>query len=148
MPNSDPDLQDHANDIFRALTLCMGRGREFSVDDVEMGTGIKGRTLNSYIAADPDARKVPSGDKLLRLMSFFGTPFTTKLIARGGMGAFNLVPQPGDPEEIIATLMDTTHEFTRRGLDRVYCNNDQGALEPVADKAIAILTPFSSKARR
>lgn len=146
--SNDPAFDDDrvASEIHRAISLRMGRGREYSVEDVGTGTKIPARTLASYIAAG-DNRRTPSGPALLRLMGFFGAEFTTKVLSLVGMGAFYLEPEPNDPAIVIATLVEGASHFARRGADRVYCHNDQGALEPIADEMIATLTPFSSRSR-
>lgn len=135
------------DEIARAIGLFMGRGRQFSVADIALATGIGARTLQSYIASGEE-RRTPSYEALFTLMQFFGPQFTSKVLGWIGQGAHSLTPEANDPGVIIATLAQGVSQFAIRGADNVFCHVDQGALEPVADQMIATLVPFSSKAAR
>lgn len=148
MTNGGIPAQEVAADaIHRALSLYIGRGRQYQADDIEDATGIPARTVSSWIAASPEDRRMPPTDKLLQIAAFLGPRFTSKLLGVAGQGAYSLDPEPSDPAALIATLLDGTNEFTKRGLDHHYCHVDRGVLEPMADRMIALLQPFSSKGR-
>jgi len=136
---------DQADDvIFRALSLIMGRGRKFSVEDVELGTGIPARTLSAMIAADVGARRRPKGQHLLMLCQFFGTSFTERLLAPIGQGATDLDPTSDAPCKVVATLMRGAAEFADRAADGQFCHRDRGDLADDAVEMIQILTPFAA----
>jgi len=133
--------------IARALSLFMGDQRKHSVSEVSLATGIKSRTLWSWIAANPIDRSTIPGDKLLVLMGFLGTEFTSKVLSIIGQGAHSLQAEHGQPAVVIAKLVTGVAEFAQRGSDNRFCHVDESALEPVADDMIEILTPFSTKGR-
>ncbi len=134
------------NAVADALRLFVGRGRRFSVDDVSDGTGIPVRTLRSYVATGEE-RRTPPSDTLLVLASFLGRDFTARLLSDIGQGTFDLDPEPGAPGYVIATLMKVASVFAELGMDQVFCNGDKGKLAPLADLAVSVLIPFTSKGR-
>lgn len=142
---------DRAEDaIFRALALFMGRGRPHAVADVglalrERGHQISDRALHSYIAADPGERKMPPADILLVLQQYFGSRFASKVLSAIGQAAREMAPLPADPAKVIMVLGTGFTQFAIRGADGIYCHQDDGALEPIADEMIQVLEPFSSR---
>lgn len=149
-PYCTQDLADEA--VYRALSLFIGDGRRYSVDDIEIGVpGLKARTVSSWIANSPENRRAPKARDIMRIAHFLGHDgivFLSKIFGPIGLGAHSLTPQAGDPGVIIATLAQGVSQFAIRGADNVFCHVDQGALEPVADQMIATLVPFSSKAAK
>lgn len=144
--------QEVADDaVYRALSLFIGDGKRFSVEDVEIGVpGLKARTVSSWIANAPENRRAPKFRDLLRIAHFLdldGATFLSKALAPIGLGTRSLTPMPGDPAVVIAKLAVGVSKFAERGADKVYCHVDHSALEPVADEMIATLTPFSTKGR-
>ena len=131
--------------VHRAISLFMGHGRRFSVEEVASATGINARTLYSYIAADPQDRRSPSADRILMLCGFFGAEFTSKLLSIVGQAAHDLHPNSKEPAVVIANLVNGAAAFAQRGADQRFCHIDQAALEPVADEMIQILEPFSTR---
>lgn len=135
-----------ADGIASALRLFIGRGRRFSVEDAAEGTGIAARTIRSYIASGSE-RRSPSSENLMVLSHFLGRDFTSRLMSILGQGTFDLDPEPGEPGYVIATLIRVASVFAELGVDQVFCNSDKGKLAPLADLAVSVLTPFTSKAR-
>ncbi|WP_152522367.1 hypothetical protein [Sphingobium sp. HDIP04] len=149
IPFCTQEMADEA--VYLALSLFIGDGRRYSVDDIEAGIpGMKARTVSSWIAHSLENRRAPKARDLLRIAHFLGKDgplFMSKVMGRIGMGAHSLTPQPGDPGVVIATLAQGVSQFAIRGADNRFCHVDQGELEPVADHLIATLVPFSSKGR-
>ena len=150
IPFCTQEMADEA--VYRALSLFIGDGRRYSVDDIEIGVpGLKARTVSSWIANSPENRRAPKARDMMRIAHFLGADgptFLSKVYGSIGLGAHSLTPQPGDPGMVIATLAQGVSQFAIRGADNVYCHVDQGALEPVADELIATLVPFSSRGSR
>lgn len=130
--------------VHRTLSLFMGRGRRFSVEEVSIGTGIADRTLSAMIAASPEARRRPSACHILMLASFFGVEFTERLLAPIGQGARDLDPAADAPGAIVATLITGAAEFARAGQDGAFCNRDRHELADDAASMIRILEPFTA----
>lgn len=142
-----PSPESASEAIYRALSLHIGNGKTYSVDDIHAATGIPARNVSAWIAGSPESRRSVKAQHLLMLCSFLGESFTSKVLGVIGMGAHSLEPEAGSPGVIIARLINGTSQFATRGADHVYCNVDLGALEPVADDMITILQPFSTKGR-
>jgi hypothetical protein len=139
--------------VHHALSLFVGRGRAWSCDDLATaltaaGHEIKAGAVGGWIASDPDDRRTPPTDVLLKLFQLLGPAFSNKVLGIVGQGAHALDAKPNEPGRIIADLSRGVAEFATRGADGVFCNVDQGALEPVADLIIATVQPFSSKRAR
>ena len=134
--------------IYRALSLFIGSGRRYSVDDIETGTGIPARTVSAWVANAIENRRRPKGSHLLILQQFIGIELTNKLLAPIGQGGRSLNPEPNDPGVVVAKLSAGLHEFAQRAVDGVYCHIDKGELEPEADMIIATMTPFASRSAR
>ena len=147
VPYLTQEMADEA--VYRALSLFIGDGRRYSVDDIEIGIpGIKARTVSSWIANSVENRRAPKARDVMRIAHFLGEDgprFLSKVYGSIGMGAHSLSPKAGDPGVIIATLAQGVGQFAIRGADNIFCHVDHGALEPVADQMIATLVPFSSK---
>lgn len=142
-----PAQEVAAQQICRALGMYMGQGRRWTVEEVSGATGIKSRTLWSYIQADPGERSTVPGDKLLILCGFFGAEFTSKVLGVIGQGAHDMEPDSKAPGMVIANLVGGAAVFAELGADNVFDHRDQAKLEPIADTLIATLTPFSTKGR-
>lgn len=142
------DLADEA--VYRALSLFIGDGRRYSVEDIEVGIpGLKSRTVSSWIASSPDNRRAPKARDIMRIAHFLGQDgivFLSKIYGQIGLGVHSLTPKAGDPGMVIATVVAAAAKFAELGADGVYCHRDQGALEPVTDQLIATVLPFSTRA--
>lgn len=136
-----PDAAEEA--ICRTVGLFMGRGRQHSVEDVALATGIPARTLSAMIAHGGD-RRCPSGCNLLLLASFFGVTFTDRLLSTIGQGARDLDPAADAPSVVVAKLMTGAAEFARAGADGRYCHVDRAELRDDAVMMIQILEPFAA----
>lgn len=138
--------------IYSALSIFIGDGKKHSVLDVEAGTGIPNRTVSSWIANSIENRRAPKMRDILRIAHWLGHRdgliLMSKMMGPLGFGAHPLRPKAGDPGAIIATLTTGAGHFAVRGADNVYCHQDHGALEPIADEMIATLLQFSSRGRR
>lgn len=139
-----PDCASTA--IAQSIGLFIGRGRKFSVDEAAAGTGIAARTIRSYIASGEE-RRAPSSENLLILSHFLGRDFTARLLGNIGQGSFDLDPAPGAPGHVIATLVKVASVFADLGSDQIFCNIDKGKLSPLADLAVSVLIPFTTKGR-
>lgn len=136
--------------IYHALQLCIGRGRQWSCDDLafamrQAGHVIEKKGVQAWVAGNPVDRKTPPSDVLLKLFQLLGKDFTSKVIGAIGQGAYSLTPALVDPASVVATLAMVTHRFAHAGIDLKYDNAELGELEPVADAGIAVLEPFSSR---
>lgn len=135
--------------VYRALSLFIGDGRRFSVDDIEIGIpGLKARTVSSWIAHSLENRRAPKGRDLLRIAHFLGDDgptFLSKAYGPIGIGAHSLDPKPGDPGRVIATIVGAAAKFAELGADGVYCHRDKCALEPITDELIATVQPFCTQ---
>jgi len=144
-------LSDDAADeaVYRALTLFIGRGKRFSVEDIETGTNrlITASTVSKWITPNVGERRRPRGSCLLLLCQFIGVEFTNKLLGPIGQGGRDLNPTPDAPAAVVATLMAGASEFAAKAVDGRYCHQDCGELEDDADQMIQILTPFSSRGK-
>lgn len=138
-------ISQHAADdaLFATIALFMGRGRRFSVKDVELGTGISERTLSAMIALDPESRRAPSGRNLLLLMSFFGVEFTDRLLSHIDQGARDLNPAADAPGMVVAGIMSCAAEFARAGADNKFCSRDLHELRDDAITLIQLVEPFA-----
>lgn len=145
---NDTMISQHAADdaLVATIALFMGRGRRWSVKDVEIGTGISERTLSAMIALDPESRRAPSGRNLLLLMSFFGVEFTDRLLSHVGQGARDLNPAPDAPGVVIAGIMSAAAEFARAGADNQFCSRDRRELRDDAVTLIQLVEPFARPA--
>lgn len=138
-----PEAADEA--VHRALTLFIGRGRAWSVTDIEAGTGIPVSTVQKWITPDPLERRRPKGCHLLLIAQFVGVAFTDKLLGPIGQGGRDLDAREGTPGHVIAHLAAGGAAFAEAGADGRFDHIDHGRLEPIADDMIQILTPFASK---
>ncbi len=72
-----------AEKIARALRLFIGRGRKYSVREVEIGAGVPARAIECAMVMDADNeewRRLPQ-EHLLSLQAFLGAEFTMMIIA-------------------------------------------------------------------
>ena len=136
-----PELAE--DEICKAISLLMGRGKRYSVEDVSFGTKIPTRTLTAMIASGGD-RRCPSGCNLLILASFFGVEFTERVLNVIGLGARELHPADDAPAVVISKLMTGAAEFARAGADGRYCHVDRAELRDDAVMMIQILEPFAA----
>ena len=147
IPFCTQEMADEA--VYRALTLFIGDGRRYSVEDIEIGVpGLKARTVSSWIANSPDNRRAPKARDIIRIAHFLGQDgivFLSKVYGQIGLGAHSLTPKAGDTGMIIATVAAAAAKFAELGADGVYCHRDQGVLEPVTDHLIATILPFSAR---
>lgn len=137
-----PELADAA--IYRALSLFMGDGRKFSVEDVAIGTSIPARTLYGFVASGPEDRRRPKGWHLLTLQQFFGVAFTDKLLSPIGQGGRSLEAEEGSPGVVMAHLTRDLAQIAGCGVNGAWNHTHERQLEKAADDAILILTPLSS----
>lgn len=138
-----PEEADAA--VWRALTLFIGRGRRYSVEDVATGTGIPGNTIAKWLTPDPLQRRRPKGCHLLLVAQFIGVAFTNKLLGPIGQGGRELEAADDAPGRVIARLAAASAKFAELGADGAFDHVDRGKLEPFADDMIEVITPFSSR---
>src|SRR6478736_9735590 len=91
-----------ANSVFReAVRLFVGRGKRFSCKQVEIGTGIKARMVECFMApVDSTEFRKPDLEEVLTLCSFFGSAFTSALIEPARQAAFDLPDEELPPGQI------------------------------------------------
>ena len=128
-----------ANTIFRdAIRLFVGRGKRYSCKQVEIGTGIAARMIESFMAPvdGTDFRK-PDFEEVLSLASFFGAEFTNELIAVAEQGAFDLPDTDLPPGEIAADNADDNAEITRAAKDGKFDRDERPRLKSVGVRMVA-----------
>lgn len=136
-----PEEADRA--VHAALTLFIGRGREFSVEDLHAATGIPVSTIGKWLTPDAIQRRRPKACHILLLAQLIGVRFLNKLYAPIGMGGRDLEPESGSPADVTAKLVVGAAEFAMRAVDGRFCHVDRGKLAPHAADMIEILTPFA-----
>lgn len=121
------------NVIGNAMRLYIGRGRRYTVKQVQAATGVKERIIECAMtdASTLDYRPLPP-EALLSVMAFLGTDFTSEIIGIIGQGAFDL-PEESDPDPIkmMVGATDDTAQLVRRAADGEFCDDDKQALKVV-----------------
>lgn len=138
-----PEEADRA--IYRALTLFIGRGRRYSVEDIAIGTGIPGSTIAKWLTPDPLQRRRPKGSHLLVIRQYIGVEFTNKELEAIGQGGRALHAEEGSPGLVMAHLTRDLAQIAGCGVSGSWNHTHERDLEEAADDAITILTPLSSR---
>ena len=92
--------------IARALRVFIGRGRKYSVREVEIGSGVPARAIECAMVMNPDNEdwRRLSQEYLLSLQAFLGPQFTTMVIAPlCQQGAYSL-PDTDPGDEALSTM--------------------------------------------
>ncbi len=127
-----------ANSEFReAVRLFVGRGRRYSAKQVEIGTGIKARMVESFMAPvdSTDFRK-PDLEEFLTLAAFFGAEFTSEVVKLSRQGAFDLPEGDVPPGEIAADNAEDNAVVTRAAKDGVFDKAERPDLKVVGEHMI------------
>ena len=143
VPRTKLDLAVH--DMLR---LFVGRGKRWSVVDLEAASGVAARAIECARCepGDPEHRPLDR-EQLFSVMSALGSIAQSVILSRlMGTAAHDVEPIELDPARLLTLLSEGGTEFIKRGIDGVFDNPDRGALRPFADDMIAALTPFSSAA--
>lgn len=84
----------------RALRLCIGKGRRYSVKEAALATGLSARAIEGYIATSDssDHRELPL-NAFLSLSSFLGSDFANSILRLAGVGCFD-IPEGGDGDRL------------------------------------------------
>lgn len=127
-----------ANSAFRdALRLFVGRGRRYSVKQLSLGTGISVRMIESFMApVDSTEFRKPDLEEVLSLASFFGSDFTSELIAPTRQGAFDIPDDDLPPGQIAADNADDNAVITRAAFDGKFDPEERRQLRPVGRRMI------------
>ena len=108
------------NEFRKALNLFVGRGRRYSVAQLEIGAGVPSRAIEcfrSYQFGHPDHRPLHDGHKL-SIMKFLGAEFTAQWLALAGQGAFDLPDADEPPPGMLAAdNCDDAAIVTRAAID-------------------------------
>jgi hypothetical protein len=89
------------NEFRKALSLYVGRGRRWSIEQLAKGVGCKAKAIydfQSYPHGHPDHRPLNFG-AILSIALFLGPDFTNEWLPLANQGAFELPgddPSPGD----------------------------------------------------
>jgi hypothetical protein len=127
-----------ANTVFRdAVRLFVGRGKRYTTKQVEIGTGIAARMIESFMAPvdSTDFRK-PDFEEVLSLASFFGSEFTSELIAPAQQAAFDLSDDDLPPGQIAADNADDNAAITRAALDGKFESHEAPDLRVVGIRMV------------
>lgn len=91
-----------ATEAFRnALRLYVGRGRRYSVKQLETGSGVPARMIESYVAPVHSTEfRLPPIEAILSLSKFLGAEFTTEWLVLAGQGAFDIPDGDDDVDEL------------------------------------------------
>lgn len=144
-----PLLSPEAADahVFRCLSLLIGRGKRFSVNDVHIGTGIPARTISSWLAAGEDRRE-PKAHHLLLLFGFFGIEFSSKVLGQVGQIARHIDPADSmKPAQIVGEVLSALAVLGQAATDNRIDHTEAPACRDAADRIIAAVVPLSSVAR-
>jgi hypothetical protein len=146
MPNGNPSANNSslisrsaANATFReAVRLFVGRGKRFSVKQVSIGTGISARMIESFMAPvdSTDFRK-PDLEEVLTLVSFFGSDFTSELIASTGQAAFDLPEDDIPPGQIAADNAEDNAVVTRAAVDGKFDSDERPDLRVIGRRMVS-----------
>lgn len=128
-----------ANTIFRdAVRLFVGRGKRFSVKQVSIGTGISARMIESFMApVDSSDFRKPDLEEVLTLVSFFGSDFTSEMIAPAGQAAFDLPEDDLLPGQIAADNAGDNAVVTRAAMDGKFDGDERPDLLVVGRRMVS-----------
>jgi hypothetical protein len=139
-----------ANAVFRdAVRLFVGRGKRYSCKQVEIGTGIAARMIESFMAPvdSTDFRK-PDLEEVLSLASFLGCEFTTELIAPAQQAAFDLPDEELPPGQIAADNAEDNATVTRAAIDGEFQQHEHPPLREVGLRMVTRGTRLASLGRK
>lgn len=139
------------NKIGRALSLYVGRGRQFSVKELSNATGVKDRVIECALvdASSYDFRPLPN-EALLSIACFLGADFTNSWLALAKQGAFDL-PEDGDPNPgtLACETADDSARVIRAAIDGEFDGREKPDLCVVGSRMMkhgAQLMALSAKA--
>jgi len=144
LPFCTQEMADEA--VYRALSLFIGDGRRYSVEDIEIGVpGLKARTVSSWIANSAENRRAPKARDLIRIAHFLGDDgptFLSKVYGCVGLRVMHQTPQPNEPAVIVARLMAGAATYAELGKDGRYCHRDRPLLERATDDMMDAMSAF------
>jgi len=103
------------NTFRRALSMFMGRGKRWKLEQVAKGAGIHPDTLGkfrSYAPGHPDHRSLDFG-QLLSISAFLGADFTNEWLPLADQGAFDLPDDEPSPGTLATQLAEDTAAMVR-----------------------------------
>ena len=125
--------------LSKALRLVVGRGKRWSVKEVESGAGVPARMIESYLCHPDQADWRPAKlAEALSLARFLGPEFTSEWLVLAEQAAFWL-PEPEDtpPGEMAADNADDSATLTRAALDGVFDRCERPGLKVVGKRMMA-----------
>ncbi len=125
--------------IASAISLFVGRGRQFSIKQASNGSGVPDRLIESA-KCDPDSgdfRALNAGD-LLSLSAFLGPEFTSEWIGLANQGAFWL-PDTDEtpPGDLAADNSDDNATLVRAAIDGVFDGEERPVLRKVGLRMVS-----------
>lgn len=124
--------------LSRALRLYVGRGRRYSCKEVERGSGVAARMVESYLC-DPsqeDWRPAKLAE-VLSLARFLGPDFTAQWLSLADQGAFWLPDEEPDPGVLAADNADDNAIVTRAAADRQFDEDERPDLHVVGRRMVS-----------
>ncbi|MBO9441398.1 helix-turn-helix transcriptional regulator [Phaeobacter italicus] len=121
-----------------ALRLRVGRGRRYSFAGLADATGIKTRTLESYVQGAS-----PSLANLLSLCAVLGPGFTSDLLSVAGQSAKEGTTDDPEHMRMLSVLTGFSHQLAEAVEDGHVDHREAAQLQPVAQRVIDLAEPIA-----
>lgn len=121
--------------------------KRLTVVEIARRSGLKERTVRSYMANEAGDVREPSLSAALSLAAVLGPSAVNEvlaLIAFGGARFLGDADQEDTPMRLVASLMNGLNVLTQMAADDDFCLADRKTMRPTVDAMIAKLVPFSS----
>lgn len=122
-----------------ALRLRVGRGRKHSVQGLADATGIKARTVESYLAGDA----TPGLNGFLSLCCVLGPSFTSDVLSPCGQVARSADADAPEYMRAMGLMGEGIHKLAEALADGQVDHRERAQLKPLADEMIAALEPLA-----
>ncbi|MFS4580377.1 helix-turn-helix domain-containing protein [Phaeobacter sp. C3_T13_0] len=121
-----------------ALRLRVGRGRRYTFAALADATGIRTRTLESYVQGAS-----PSLANLLSLCSVLGPSFTSDLLSVAGQSAKEGTTEDPEHMRALCTLTGFAAQLAEAVQDGHVDHREAAVLQPFAQQVIDLIEPIA-----
>lgn len=125
-----------------ALRLRVGRGRRYSFAGLADATGIKTRTLESYVQGAS-----PSLANLLSLCAVLGPGFTSDLLSVAGQSAKEGTTDDPEHMRALCTLTSFSAQLAEAVEDGHVDHREAAQMQPFAQQVIDLIEPIARGTR-
>ena len=127
-----------AEAICAALRLFIGRGRLYTVKQVQRGAGIKDRVIEcAMVHPDHEEHRPLNVSALLSISKFLGPHFTNEWLGLTEQGAFHLPEGEPDPGEIAADIAEDNAALVRMAAHESYDGGDRQTASVVGARLVS-----------